>query len=603
MTFCLHQLVVFSALDDLPVLDDKDHVRISDRREAVRDNYRGAPFDDLVDRRLDLLFGQRVDGGGRLVEDQYFRVGDYRPRERDKLFLTRGEAVAALLDVGVEPALEFFDNRIRKDEAHRALYLLVRRVGVSVEKVFPDRAGEEVRRLQHIPDGGVQPQLGALPRVLPVDQNTPTGGFKEPANQVHQGGLARTGLADDGNIRSEGDFQVEMLQHILVAVRIAEGYVVEFDVAADGFPVLFFRDEGVAVGGDDFRRIRDVGLRIQQAGKPLDIHLGGNHIRDGVHNPADGLHHALRIGHKHGEGTDFLGGDIAALPQDNREGHGGCQVHRHREGAAQASRPDGLALVFLGVGHKVLRHFFFDDQRFDRLGAGDAFVEIPGDLRVLLADFPVGQDQLPLENREQDHDQGEDQHDQQRQPCVDHQHDHQGAHQVAGVPHRVHQGPGDQPADAGSIRHDPGMDPAHAVLIIIGKGQRLQVVERFGAQVPVDGNLGFHRSVAGDEVDAGSEQNQEDINYNEPGQGIQGIARDEMVERVTLQHRHQDIHAGAQQAAHDHPGQQFPVLLQVREEPGDAEEGQGLLLIQFFRQFHYASTPFTVKSILPEFPG
>ena len=159
------------------------------------------------------------------------------------------------------------------------------------------------------------------------------------------------------------------------------------------------------------------------------------------------------------------------------------------------------------------------------------------------------------------------------------------------MPHRVHQGPGYQAPDAGSIRHHAGMDPADAVLIIVGKGQRLQVVEGFGSQVAVDRNLGLHRAVAGNEVHTGSEEDQRHINQDIPGQRVQRAQGDKVVERVTLKHGHQDVHAGTHQAADNHPGQGFPVPLQIGEETGNAEERQRLVVVFVMHGlFHYAFT-------------
>src|SRR5439155_19684928 len=70
-----------AALDDLAVVEDEDLVGIDDRREAVRDDERGAVARDLGERGLNGFFGVRVEGRGRLVEDEDRRGLEKRARD------------------------------------------------------------------------------------------------------------------------------------------------------------------------------------------------------------------------------------------------------------------------------------------------------------------------------------------------------------------------------------------------------------------------------------------------------------------------------------------------------------------------------------------
>ena len=62
------------ALDDAAVLDDEDLVGGEDGGEAVRDEDAAPGVDEGLDRILDRLLGNGVEGGGRLIEDKERRV-------------------------------------------------------------------------------------------------------------------------------------------------------------------------------------------------------------------------------------------------------------------------------------------------------------------------------------------------------------------------------------------------------------------------------------------------------------------------------------------------------------------------------------------------
>ncbi len=93
------QFRVVPALDDASSVDDDDLVGGLRRGEAVRDGNRGATPRQRVEGALEPHLGARVDGRGRLVEDEQVRVGEVGAREGDELAFTGGERLAALADV------------------------------------------------------------------------------------------------------------------------------------------------------------------------------------------------------------------------------------------------------------------------------------------------------------------------------------------------------------------------------------------------------------------------------------------------------------------------------------------------------------------------
>mgnify|MGYP005798216281 CR=1 FL=1 len=75
------ELFVRAALDDLPAVHNEDDVRLRDGGKAVRDDEARPAFHQLLDGFLNELFGERIDGARRLVQDEDGRVCPNRLRE------------------------------------------------------------------------------------------------------------------------------------------------------------------------------------------------------------------------------------------------------------------------------------------------------------------------------------------------------------------------------------------------------------------------------------------------------------------------------------------------------------------------------------------
>src|SRR5687768_17098303 len=82
-----HQLVVTALLDDAPLVEDDDPVRVADRADAMRRDDRGAAAERGAQRAQDRGLGVRVDGGERIVEEDDVRAPRQRSRQRRALLL------------------------------------------------------------------------------------------------------------------------------------------------------------------------------------------------------------------------------------------------------------------------------------------------------------------------------------------------------------------------------------------------------------------------------------------------------------------------------------------------------------------------------------
>src|SRR6266498_4608750 len=115
------QRVVRAALDDPPVGEHHDEVRVSHGGEPMRDDQHGAVRHQPVDRLLDEALGLHVQGARRFVEDQNRRIAQQRARDRDALALAAGKPHTALAQQRPVAVGELRDElmRVRRPRGHR----------------------------------------------------------------------------------------------------------------------------------------------------------------------------------------------------------------------------------------------------------------------------------------------------------------------------------------------------------------------------------------------------------------------------------------------------------------------------------------------------
>ena len=84
------QGLVVATFHHAPILDHKDLIGPTDGGEPVSDHEGRAPVHEHLQAFLDQSFGFGVEAGGRLIQDEDSRVGEYRSRDRDSLPLAAG---------------------------------------------------------------------------------------------------------------------------------------------------------------------------------------------------------------------------------------------------------------------------------------------------------------------------------------------------------------------------------------------------------------------------------------------------------------------------------------------------------------------------------
>ena len=189
---------VRAALDDPALVDDDDLVGVLGGREPVRDRDRGAAAGQPLQGPGDPHLEGRVDGAGRLVEDQQVGVGEVRADQGDQLPLPRRQRLAALPDLGVEAARQGRPAS-RSGRAGRRRRGSPRRSRRACRRATLARSVASNRK----PSCGTSTTRCAqrrerhLAQVDAVEPHGARGRVHQPGQQLGQRGLARAGLADD----------------------------------------------------------------------------------------------------------------------------------------------------------------------------------------------------------------------------------------------------------------------------------------------------------------------------------------------------------------------------------------------------------------------
>ena len=211
------------------MLEDADAVGLTHGGEAVRDEDRRAVTRGGEEPVEDLGFAPDVELRGRLVEQHDARAelhGAQRARQRDALPLPArrvGAAVVAARQHRVELGQVRRARRLER-QPHRV-------VGAPAGATL-SRSGSSSRMKSwntavtpRSPGGEIE-----LAQIDAVDLDRARLRVVQPAQQLGERRLARAVLADDGERRSGGNREIEVIEHRRAA-RVREREIAEADVA------------------------------------------------------------------------------------------------------------------------------------------------------------------------------------------------------------------------------------------------------------------------------------------------------------------------------------------------------------------------------------
>ncbi len=201
-------------------------------------------------------------------------VGEDGSGDREALALASGELDAALADDGVVGLGKAFGKLVDARDAAGVEELLFGRVGVGEHHILANGAVEEEGLLQHdakLPAIAVEPDRR---EVDAVDGDQARVRRMEAADEGDDGGLARTGRADQSGDRSGLRLEGDAVEHGLVGF-VGEVDIVEAHVAAD-----FFERHGaggvgeLVVLAEDLHGAVKAGERLGELGADID------HLKD-----------------------------------------------------------------------------------------------------------------------------------------------------------------------------------------------------------------------------------------------------------------------------------------------------------------------------------
>ena len=194
-----------AALAELALVHDEDGVGGLNGAEAVGDEDAGAAGDHAGEGEADAVFGVGVDGAGGLVEDEDGgRVGE-GAGEADELLLAGGEGGAAFADGLVEAGREGADEVGDVDFFGGVLDVFVGDPAGAEADVVGDGAGEEERVLEDDAEAAAEGGEVLFADVDAVDENLAVLDVVEAHHEGDDGGLAGSGVADDGGGFAGGD--------------------------------------------------------------------------------------------------------------------------------------------------------------------------------------------------------------------------------------------------------------------------------------------------------------------------------------------------------------------------------------------------------------
>ena len=324
---------------DLAVLDDHDAVGVADGGQAVSDDEHRPTLHQRVHAVLDMLLSAGVDGGGGFVQNHHRGVLDSGPGDGQQLALALTEVGAVAGDHGLVAVGQAADEAVGVGGLCRGDALLVGGVQTAVADVVHDGAGEQVGVLK---DGALTEPQGVLLDVPDVDAvagDHAALDLIEPVDEVGDGGLARAGGADEGDLLAGVGKDGDLFQHRL-ALHIGEVHLTE----PDGAPQL----------GEDVVRVLVVDRAPDLVVLPLGHILAHDGVVGGVFPRPDLAVGALRhldkgavlvLDHA-GEGE---GQTVGNLPRPHPGALGAFGLHQPAVPLLGGDK-NHLAVVHLGLG-------------------------------------------------------------------------------------------------------------------------------------------------------------------------------------------------------------------------------------------------------------
>ena len=186
--------------DDPSAVHHDNPVGVTHRGEAMRDDKHGPIRHQAFERKLHHTFALRVEGAGRLVEQQDRTVRENRPGDSEPLPLPAGEAHAPLAELAVVSLRELGDEFSCVGRLAGVAHLGRGRVGTAVTDILEDAGREDDRVLRDHCEPRAQFLRVGSPQVDAVDAHRSFLRVVKTKQELEYGGLARAGRPDECHV-------------------------------------------------------------------------------------------------------------------------------------------------------------------------------------------------------------------------------------------------------------------------------------------------------------------------------------------------------------------------------------------------------------------
>ena len=172
-----------------------------------------------------------VQGGGAVVQNQDSGLAHQRTGNGQSLALTAGEVHASLLHRRIQLPFLILHHFPGLGGFQRRPQLVVGGIGIAPAQVLPDGALEQHRFLGNQPHGLAQGLRIIAVYLHPIQQHLPRQDVVQPGNQIHQGGLTRTGAADDADGLAGHGMEADVLQRGIGRAAVLGRHIPEFHLS------------------------------------------------------------------------------------------------------------------------------------------------------------------------------------------------------------------------------------------------------------------------------------------------------------------------------------------------------------------------------------
>ena len=321
------QVIMGAPFDDAAVIEHHDAVRIHDGGQPVGDHKGSPALHQSIHTFLHQGFCTGVDGGGGFIQDHYRRIGYRRPGNGDQLPLALRKVGTVAGKLCIVAFRQAGDEAMGVGKLCRLDAFFVGGIQLAVADIIHHGAGEQVGILQHDTKAAAQVGLFNLVDIDAIVADLAVGNVVEPVDQVGDGGLARAGGSDEGDLLAGVGVKGHIVEYRLFR-HIGKVYTVHNDIALQ----LGVGNRAVCLMGMLPGPVAGASSGFRNGAVGADVGIDQRHIPlVGLRLLVHQLKHTLRAGQCHDDGVDLvadLGDGVVESAAEQHEGHQVAQTQQ-----------------------------------------------------------------------------------------------------------------------------------------------------------------------------------------------------------------------------------------------------------------------------------